>query len=121
MADALSRLDLDESIPLPDVNDPESMADAFNNDNTEYPSEHFPLHLTTIRHYQDQDTVLHRLVKNNSQYTRKTYSVNGKDLQLWVFKDDRIVIPKKLQTRVIRWYHDTLLHPGETRTEATIA
>ena len=47
--------------------------------------------------------------------------MNGKDLQLWVFKDDRIVIPKKLQTRVIRWYHDTLLHPGETRTEATIA
>ena len=61
-------------------------------------------------------------MKNNFQYTEKTFTVDGKDISLWVFfKEDRIVIPKKLQTRVITWYHDTLFHPGETRTEATIA
>ena len=70
---------------LPDVNDPESMADAFNNDNTEYPSEHFPLHLTTIRHYQDQDTVMHRLVKNNS-------------LQYPVFRYKRVTLFRKTQS-----------------------
>ena len=32
----------------------------------------------------------------------------------------RILIPKSLQKRLIRWYHRTLLHPGEARLHATL-
>ena len=97
------------------------MADAFNGEGTEYPSEHFPLHLTTIRHYQLKDEALQKLAKGNPLYKVKTFNLNAKDLDILVFKDDRIVIPKQLQKCVVRWYHDTLMHPGQTRTEATIA
>ncbi len=31
------------------------------------------------------------------------------------------MLPKKLQTKVAEWHHDILMHPGETRTEMTIA
>ena len=35
--------------------------------------------------------------------------------------NNKIVIPKQLQRHIVQWYHDTLSHPGETRTELTIA
>ena len=34
---------------------------------------------------------------------------------------DKIAVPKALQQRTVQWYHDILCHPGQTRTEATIA
>jgi hypothetical protein len=30
-----------------------------------------------------------------------------------------IVVPKSLQLKIVEWYHVTLCHPGETRTEQT--
>ena len=33
---------------------------------------------------------------------------------------DKIVIPSKLQSYVVHWYHTYLLHPGMDRTEAMI-
>ena len=35
-------------------------------------------------------------------------------------KDGKIVVPKSLQKQGTQWYHDTLLHPGGTRLEATL-
>ncbi len=34
---------------------------------------------------------------------------------------DRIYVPKALRKHVVDWYHTYLMHPGETRTEETIA
>ena len=31
------------------------------------------------------------------------------------------MIPKLLEKQVVEWYHNTLCHPGETRTELSIA
>ena len=43
------------------------------------------------------------------------------DTEVLVYKGTRIVIPtKKLQFRVIQWYHHYLQHPGHTRLEETI-
>ena len=73
------------------------MAEAFNNEGTtEYPSEHFPLHLTTVLHYQVKDEALQKLAKGNLLYKQKTFTLNAKHLDIMVFKDDRIVIPKQL-------------------------
>jgi hypothetical protein len=38
-----------------------------------------------------------------------------------VCKNDKIVIHKALQERVIIWYHETLCHSGINRTEKTIS
>jgi len=35
-------------------------------------------------------------------------------------KDERLVIPKKLQFRAVAWYHHYLQHPGHTRLEETL-
>jgi len=32
--------------------------------------------------------------------------------QLIIYFENKIVIPIKLQTRLIEWYHEQLLHPG---------
>ena len=37
-----------------------------------------------------------------------------------ITRGTKIVVPAKLQKRIVNWYHQTLCHPGETRTEATI-
>jgi Integrase zinc binding domain len=33
---------------------------------------------------------------------------------------DKIIIPQSLRQRVLSWYHEYLLHPGQTCTEQTI-
>jgi hypothetical protein len=33
---------------------------------------------------------------------------------------EKIYIPQSLRQRVLSWYHEYLLHPGQTRTEKTI-
>ena len=120
VADALSRLALDETTPLPDVTDEIAMAEAFNSEGTEFPSEHYPLHFTSIEYYQQRDAALQKLAKNNPLYSTKEFHVNDKTVKLLMFKKDRIVVPKQLQKRTVRWYHDTLIHPGMKRTELTI-
>jgi hypothetical protein len=38
-----------------------------------------------------------------------------------VTKESKITLPKALQTKAVKYYHTTLCHPGETRTELTMA
>ena len=43
------------------------------------------------------------------------------DEQVLVFEDKRLVIPsKKMQSRIIQWYHHYLQHPGQNRLEETL-
>ena len=120
VADALSCLDLDDDVPLPSVHDANAMAECFNLEGTQFPSEHYPLHYSTIAHYQALDAELQKLAKGNPLYTMKRFQNSDKFYELLVFKKDRIVVPKQLQRRAAEWYHTTLLHPGETRTESTL-
>ena len=55
--------------------------------------------------------------KNN--YSLNIFRGGGKERKV-ICKNDKIVIPKMLQERIVQWYHTTLCHPGETRTEQTI-
>ena len=37
-----------------------------------------------------------------------------------ILEHSKVYIPSKLQSRVVAWYHEYLVHPGEKRTEETI-
>ncbi len=77
----------------------------------------FPLKLSVIAHYQQRDPDLQDLVGVDTNVSRKTF--RGGE-QLLCYKN-RIFVPKVLRKHVVEWYHTYLLHPGETRTEETIA
>ena len=44
---------------------------------------------------------------------------DGKTTEL-IVKNGEIVVPATLQQSCVRWYHESLCHPGTTRTENTI-
>ena len=80
-------------------------------------SEVFPLKLSVIAYYQQRDQELQKLVGADTHVSRKTF--RGGE-QLLCYKN-RIFVPKVLRKHIVEWYHTYLLHPGETRTEETIA
>jgi transposase InsO family protein len=53
-------------------------------------------------------------------YTKKTIHHGDKSYEI-VMKNEKIVVPKTLQKRAVEWYHGILMHPGEQRTEFTMA
>ncbi len=55
----------------------------------------------------------------SSRLQFKTFCGGRKSYEL-IVKNEKIVIPTQLQTRVVNWYHQQLMHPGETRTEASL-
>ncbi len=42
------------------------------------------------------------------------------DVDILVYDEKRLVIPAKLQSKVVMWYHHYLMHPGHTRLEETL-
>jgi transposase InsO family protein len=130
VADALSRLDLDPSLQSePDysvLDEPEyrNLHEAFLHEALpfdELPDDAFPLRLKNIEYEQGRDQTLLKTARDNpNDYTIRSFKGGGRERKLLV-KNDKIVVPKTLQKRIVSWYHETLCHPGETRTEATIA
>ena len=56
---------------------------------------------------------------NHKDYTKAPFRGSDKDHQL-ICHNNKIALPPSLQRRTVDWYHETLCHPGETRTEQTI-
>ena len=112
VADALSRLGKDEK-PFTEAN----FAEYFGGD--ELPESVFPLTYKYIMRHQRKDTALLQKAASDSRYSVKVFRGGGKKRPL-VVRDSKIVIPQSLQRRCVEWYHETLCHPGETRTEHTI-
>ena len=116
VADAISRLHISEcNFAEKDI----SMSDmAESYDVEKLDNDTFPLTYKQIKHYQKTDKALLKKLEKG-QYSENTFRGGGKSLTL-ISKDDRIVIPKILQTYTLNWYHTYLLHPGSTRLEETI-
>jgi len=74
----------------------------------------FPLTVEEIAKAQKKDKTIQK-DKHDLNYERKL--VENTHV---LCKDGRLVIPKKLQLRVIAWYHHYLQHPGHTRLEETL-
>ena len=67
---------------------------------------------------KDKDVI--QIAKTDKNYNIKQFHGTGKKYYL-ICLNNKIVIPKQLQRHIVQWYHGTLSHPGETRTELTIA
>ena len=120
VADALSRLDISPT----NTQEPNleqllvSNAECFATD-TKLPSTVYPVFLLLIHKLQQEDSSLQDLLKTQTKYILKNFYGGGRSLSLICF-NDKNVVPKSLQYRLVQWYHIQLCHPRETRTEATI-
>ena len=116
VADALSRLDIvDTKIPIkPNMS---LLAEHFclEKEDVLYPVNH-----KTIMLYQQNDKPLIETAKLNRDYSIKHFHGADKKYSL-ICRKHKIVIPKLLEKQVVEWYHNALYHPGETRTELSIA
>ena len=113
VADAISRLPLEEEVITGDVTElgdicmeEEFLRRRVFEDNTL-----FPMNLTTIHQHQEKATG----EKFSEEFKQEKHGA----LQLWT-KDGRIVIPKTLKEDVMQWYHETLQHPGQQRMYNTL-
>ena len=108
MADALSRLDIDE------LTIPQEEALAILSD-SQQSNIKFPMYTALI--FKEQVKVPGLREKGLSQPHYSMQNIEGHDLLCY---KDKIYIPQSLRQRVLSWYHEYLLHPGQTRTEKTI-
>jgi RNase H-like domain found in reverse transcriptase/Integrase zinc binding domain len=121
VADALSRLELVEEPTLEEL-PKEEVASLFAGDIREFdlPTD-YPLSYAEIQEKQQTDRYLrHRRLEPDSPYKYTTFKFAGSDFRP-VTKEDKIVLPKALQHKAVQYYHAILCHPGQTRTELTMA
>ena len=122
VADALSRLDIQTDPVLQEPIDPSStdtMAEAFAVDDDDIPDK-FPLTYSQIYDKQQIDTTLQRLrEKRPDRYVITNFRHGDKSYDI-ITRHNKIVVPEALQVKAVQWYHELLMHPGETRTELTL-
>ena len=80
----------------------------------------FPLTIMEIADCQRSDKTLKGFFKPGGEKLLKHYSLRVVEDVEVLCEGDKIVIPAKLQTRAIQWYHHWLQHPGHTRLEETL-
>jgi len=121
VADALSRLDLNDTPPL-EVQSLTLMdySDLFGKDLDDIPTDIYPLEYRVLDDFQQRDPSLLKLFKHNSPgYHVKAFRGGGTTRMLICY-NDKIVVPMQLRQRVLNWYHMMLCHPGMNRTEESI-
>jgi hypothetical protein len=79
----------------------------------------FPLTYANIAKEQSTDKNLIQLTAKSKDYKLTAFHGGGSTKELITYKG-KIVIPKTIQKRCVKWYHEMLCHPGETRTEQTL-
>ncbi len=115
VADALSRLEMTPDVePITDNDYAECLAA----EPEDFP-EDFPMSYAQIAHEQNKDASLLDDFAKSDLYKRDTHEHGDKKYDL-ITREGKIVVPTSMQQRLAQWYHDTLMHPGETRTELTI-
>ena len=80
----------------------------------------FLLDVHTFKKHQHNDTKLQQRVSKAIKKGSKVISlkkVEGVDL---LHENNKIIVPNTLKQRVLDWYHDMLVHPGEKRMENSI-
>ena len=113
VADALSRMDADFEVQMPSASNTTEMAHAFSKEK----DESFPMSPKLIEKYQKTDKSLAKKIQSDSTTAYSVQTVEGVDL---INYKGKIFVPMVLQKKIVAWYHEYLVHPGQTRLEATI-
>ena len=95
------------------------MAEHFGLEEDDLPEDAFPLSYKTLMIHQKADKALMIQARDHKGYALHKFHGGGKTREL-IVKEGKIVVPKTLQKRCLQWYHESLCHPGETRTEQKI-
>ena len=120
VADALSRLDLDEDLGnQAEALCLETMAELFAEDEENFPKE-FPLSYRQLAYEQQRDNYIQQKLLETPQRYKKEDFKHGKQHFQLVTREGKIVVPAAMQKKTVEYYHSLLMHPGETRTELTI-
>jgi len=120
VADALSRLEMVKE-PITDRLPREEAAELYAGDETEldFPKE-YPLSYREIEYRQKRDAYIQRrLGETDTPYIEQSFPFGDETFKL-ITKDDKIVLPKELHTKAVKYYHYTLCHPGQDHTEETL-
>ena len=85
------------------------------NDTKEIPECTFPITLNLIQKYQCLEPSIIAKYKYGTYH--KCYFCGGSNTDIKrITCNDKIVIPSKLKSYVLHWYHTYLIHPGMDRT-----
>ena len=85
----------------------------------ELPEGTFTINLKLIQKYKRQEPSIIAKYKYSKYHKGYFHGNSNTDIKLIMFKD-KIVIPSKLQSYVLHWYHAYILHPGMDITETMI-
>jgi cleavage and polyadenylation specificity factor subunit 1 len=113
-AQAMCMLKQDESTHVPDPNDKTDMAGCYAS-KKDTRMEQFPLDPALIAKYQAEDK---ECKKYSADKKFKTRTMEGH--KVLVNHKNQLVVPRKLQERILAWYHLYLRHPGTTRMYKTM-
>ena len=84
----------------------------------------YPLTIREIVEAQKEDSEYKQYFKNPKEDIRPVF-IDDKLVLVYTPKNapgvKRLVIPKRLQSRALQWYHHYLQHPGANRLEETLA
>ena len=120
IADALSRLPMEQS------HYQDAMEDLFDlHEGYKYIA---PITFKTLAKEQDMDTFVKKLKRETPDRLGSLFEDigkrNGSDevttIRDPVTKQERIIVPKSLQNRLMQWYHTMLVHPGSDRLFNTL-
>ena len=79
----------------------------------------FPCSYAELAHEQSKDAPLQAAVAKSELYGNSDFPFADATYNL-ITRNGKIVVPTSMQKRMVDWYHDVLMHPGETRMELTI-
>ena len=107
IADMISRFDM---LPVPQL-------DVIDMNVQEIADDVMPIDFRLVSQHQTTDAKIMDKIATNAPHYEKQ-NISGYNL---VFYKNKVVIPDSLIMPFIRWYHETLNHPGKNRTYLTLS
>jgi hypothetical protein len=109
VADALSRLDIEDNQEIFNV------SKCFGYDDDNLPPSSYPTWCKDIAKAQLDNPALQTKLKKHKGYNKIAFRGGTTKITL-IFHNGKIALPPSLQPKTTDWHHETLCHPGTTRT-----
>jgi len=94
------------------------MADLFTANDGNFPAD-FPLSYAEIEQRQKNEARIRALLLDPDKCQLTDFRFGDLTYKV-VAQGGKILLPASLQSKAVNWYHDTLIHPGQTRMELTM-